>query len=137
MIRCSTEQRDHVLIDGVSKSYDGTSFVVEDLHLRVPKGEFITLLGPSGSGKTTTLMMLAGFEYPTSGRIILDGRSIESTPPEKRNIGIVASGGWVNCGGGSGSNGLPPGWSGRAYYRAIGRAAGVAAARAQTKETCA
>ncbi len=89
MIRCSTEQRDHVLIDGVSKSYDGTSFVVEDLHLRVPKGEFITLLGPSGSGKTTTLMMLAGFEYPTSGRIILDGRSIESTPPEKRNIGMV------------------------------------------------
>src|SRR5262249_55972361 len=52
-------------------------------------GEFLTLLGPSGSGKTTTLMMLAGFEVPTNGRIDLDGRPIDNVPPHKRNIGMV------------------------------------------------
>jgi putative spermidine/putrescine transport system ATP-binding protein len=62
---------------------------VERLDLDILQGEFMTLLGPSGSGKTTTLMMLAGFEKPTSGAIVLDGRHIESLPPYQRNMGVV------------------------------------------------
>jgi putative spermidine/putrescine transport system ATP-binding protein len=63
--------------------------VVRGLDLAVRRGEFLTLLGPSGSGKTTTLMMLAGFEAPSSGSIALDGRRIEHVPPHRRNIGVV------------------------------------------------
>jgi putative spermidine/putrescine transport system ATP-binding protein len=74
---------------GVSKSYDGESLVVRDLDLDIRRGEFLTLLGPSGSGKTTTLMMLSGFESPTSGRILLAGRDITLTPPYRRGIGMV------------------------------------------------
>ncbi len=74
---------------GVRKSYDGIHFVVKDLDLDVPRGEFLTMLGPSGSGKTTTLMMLGGFERPTVGQIMLDGRPVERLPPERRNIGFV------------------------------------------------
>ncbi|WP_435528765.1 ABC transporter ATP-binding protein [Mesorhizobium robiniae] len=79
----------HVGMTGISKTYDGHSFVVRDLNLDIAKGEFLTLLGPSGSGKTTTLMMLAGFEHPSGGEITLDGRPIQDKPPEKRNIGMV------------------------------------------------
>ena len=74
---------------GVAKTYDGTSFAVRDLDLDVRRGEFLTLLGPSGSGKTTTLMMLAGFEAPSAGDILLDGRSIRATPAHRRNFGMV------------------------------------------------
>jgi putative spermidine/putrescine transport system ATP-binding protein len=73
----------------LQKTYDGVNLVVRDLNLKIRRGEFLTLLGPSGSGKTTTLMMLAGFEAPTDGRIFLDGVSIESMPPHKRDIGMV------------------------------------------------
>lgn len=73
----------------VKKSYDGIQYVVKDLNLDVAKGEFLTMLGPSGSGKTTTLMMLGGFERPTLGHILLDGKPVERLPPEKRNIGFV------------------------------------------------
>jgi putative spermidine/putrescine transport system ATP-binding protein len=78
-----------IALDGIRKSYDGVSYVVRGLDLSVPRGEFLTLLGPSGSGKTTTLMMLAGFEAPTSGTIRLAGRRIDSDPPYRRNIGVV------------------------------------------------
>jgi len=78
-----------VRFDKVDKSYDGEVLVVKDLNLDVPKGEFLTMLGPSGSGKTTVLMMLAGFETPTSGEIYLDGEPISSIPPYKRGIGMV------------------------------------------------
>ncbi|MDH4560892.1 MULTISPECIES: ABC transporter ATP-binding protein [unclassified Pseudomonas] len=74
---------------GVQKSYDGETLIVKDLNLDIRKGEFLTLLGPSGSGKTTSLMMLAGFETPTSGEILLAGRSINNVPPHKRDIGMV------------------------------------------------
>ena len=74
---------------GVQKSYDGVQLVVRQLDLDIRRGEFLTLLGPSGSGKTTTLMMLAGFESPTAGEILLDGRPITRTPPHKRNFGMV------------------------------------------------
>ena len=74
---------------GVSKTYDGRTMVVRNLDLRVQQGEFFTLLGPSGSGKTTCLMMVAGFEAPTSGEILIAGRSVRSTPPRQRGIGVV------------------------------------------------
>jgi putative spermidine/putrescine transport system ATP-binding protein len=74
---------------GVRKSYDGATLVVKDLDLDIARGEFLTLLGPSGSGKTTTLMMLAGFETPTAGRIELSGRDITGLPPYQRGIGVV------------------------------------------------
>ena len=78
-----------VKFEKVDKSYDGEILVVKDLNVDVPQGEFLTLLGPSGSGKTTTLMMLAGFETPTSGEIYLEGEPISSIPPYKRGIGMV------------------------------------------------
>ncbi|WP_409190570.1 ABC transporter ATP-binding protein [Bradyrhizobium sp. RDM4] len=73
----------------VQKTYDGETLVVKNLNLDIAQGEFLTMLGPSGSGKTTTLMMLAGFQMPTQGWILLEGRAIETTPPHKRNIGMV------------------------------------------------
>ena len=79
----------YVEFEGVSKSFDGRTLVVDNLDLSVRKGEFLTLLGPSGSGKTTCLMMLAGFETPSSGAIRIDGRSVHSLPPRKRGIGMV------------------------------------------------
>ena len=73
----------------VQKTYDGEHLVVRQLDLDIHRGEFLSLLGPSGSGKTTTLMMLAGFESPTSGDILLEGRQITRTPPHKRHFGMV------------------------------------------------
>ncbi len=85
-----TAQNDaFVEFERVQKSYDGENLVVKDLNLRLPKGEFLTMLGPSGSGKTTCLMMLAGFETATHGDIRLDGRPINNIPPHKRGIGMV------------------------------------------------
>ncbi|MFO1074665.1 MAG: ABC transporter ATP-binding protein [Geminicoccaceae bacterium] len=74
---------------GVQKSYDGRSLVVKSLDLAIPRGEFLTLLGPSGSGKTTCLMMLAGFEEPSRGEILLAGRPLNHVPPYRRDIGMV------------------------------------------------
>lgn len=82
-------KEDYVQFVGVQKTYDGEALVVKNLDLNIRAGEFLTLLGPSGSGKTTTLMMLAGFEVPTYGRIFLDGKPIDHVPPHKRNIGMV------------------------------------------------
>ena len=73
----------------VEKTYDGETNVVKNLVLDIRRGEFLTLLGPSGSGKTTTLMMLAGFEDPTAGDIFLNGQSLRSVPPYRRNMGVV------------------------------------------------
>ncbi|MBL8791779.1 MAG: ABC transporter ATP-binding protein, partial [Rhizobiales bacterium] len=62
---------------------------VENVSMEVPEGEFLTFLGPSGSGKSTTLYAIAGFEQPTSGDILLKGKSILNTPSHQRNIGMV------------------------------------------------
>lgn len=78
-----------VKLIGVEKSYDGRTLAVRDLTINVAQGEFLTLLGPSGSGKTTTLNLLAGFERPTRGEILLGGRSVDRLPPYERNIGMV------------------------------------------------
>lgn len=73
----------------VQKSYDGETLVVKNLNLDIHSGEFLSLLGPSGSGKTTCLMMLAGFEFPSAGDIVLDGQNLNRVPPHKRDIGMV------------------------------------------------
>jgi putative spermidine/putrescine transport system ATP-binding protein len=73
----------------VQKTYDGEILVVKDLNLDIQAGEFVTMLGPSGSGKTTCLMMLAGFETPTEGKVMLGGRELNNVPPHKRGIGMV------------------------------------------------
>lgn len=78
-----------VRFSSVRKSYDGENLIVKDLNLDIVRGEFLTLLGPSGSGKTTTLMMLAGFETPTEGTILLGGHDVTKLPPHRRGIGVV------------------------------------------------
>lgn len=70
------------------KSYSGTS-AVKDLSLTLAQGEFVSLLGPSGCGKSTTLAMIAGFEFPDSGDLLVDGRRMNETPAGKRGVGIV------------------------------------------------
>jgi len=70
------------------KSFSGTS-AVKDLSLTLAQGEFVSLLGPSGCGKSTTLAMIAGFEYPDSGDLLVDGRRVNQTPAGKRGVGIV------------------------------------------------
>jgi spermidine/putrescine ABC transporter ATP-binding subunit len=77
-----------VTLEKLDKRFN-TVVAVDDVSLTIEPGEFITLLGPSGSGKTTTLMMIAGFEIPTAGEIYIDGTPIVTTPPHRRNIGMV------------------------------------------------
>jgi putative spermidine/putrescine transport system ATP-binding protein len=72
----------------VEKMY-GSFHAVRRLNLSIGRGEFLTFLGPSGSGKTTTLNMLAGFERPSQGVIMLNGKSVDRLPPYERNIGMV------------------------------------------------
>jgi iron(III) transport system ATP-binding protein len=62
---------------------------VDDVSIAIQKGELVTLLGPSGCGKTTTLRMIAGFEHPDAGRIVLDGRDITGVPPNQRDTAMV------------------------------------------------
>ncbi len=78
-----------VAFEHVQKSYDGENLVVKDFNLNVNRGEFLTLLGPSGSGKTTCLLMLAGFEVPSAGRLRLAGEVLDNIPPHQRDIGLV------------------------------------------------
>jgi putative spermidine/putrescine transport system ATP-binding protein len=75
-------------LSGVQKRF-GPTVAVQNFDLSTERGEFVSFLGPSGCGKTTTLRMIAGFEAPTSGTILLDGRDITRRPPNKRNIGMV------------------------------------------------
>ena len=75
-------------IKNVCKSY-GDNVIIDNLNLYINKGEFVTILGPSGCGKSTTLRMIAGFETPTSGEILLNGQDITKLPPHKRPINTV------------------------------------------------
>jgi len=72
----------------VYKVYDGKT-AVKNASLTIKRGEFVTLLGPSGCGKTTTLRMIAGFEMPTSGQVIFDGKDITNVPPHLRAVNTV------------------------------------------------
>lgn len=67
----------------------GEVTAVYNVNLDIKKGELITLLGPSGCGKTTTLRMIAGFEFPTEGQIVLDGNEINMLPPHRRDMSMV------------------------------------------------
>ncbi|MFA5481077.1 MAG: ATP-binding cassette domain-containing protein [Bacilli bacterium] len=77
-----------ISLKNVSKQFDGT-FVVDNFNLDIKRGEFVTILGPSGCGKTTTLRMIAGFENPSSGEILLNGTDISVLPPYKRPVNTV------------------------------------------------
>jgi spermidine/putrescine transport system ATP-binding protein len=67
----------------------GSVTAVDGVDLTIPEGEFFSLLGPSGCGKTTTLRMIAGFEQPTSGQVLLDGTDMSGIPPNRRNVNTV------------------------------------------------
>jgi putative spermidine/putrescine transport system ATP-binding protein len=78
----------YLSISHVTKKF-GETVVVDDFNLDIERGEFVSFLGPSGCGKTTTLRMVAGFEIPTSGRIVLGGNDITNNPPNQRNVGMI------------------------------------------------
>lgn len=75
-------------LTNISKAFGG-SVAVHDFNLDVERGEFVSFLGPSGCGKTTTLRMIAGFELPTTGNIVVNGEEITCRPPNQRNVGMV------------------------------------------------
>jgi spermidine/putrescine transport system ATP-binding protein len=75
------------IVDLVKRFAEVTA--VDGINLDVAGGEFFSLLGPSGCGKTTTLRLIAGFEQPSEGRVVLDGRDVAHTPPHKRNVNTV------------------------------------------------
>lgn len=77
-----------VILDHVSKQF-GNVKGVTDVNIRIQPGEFFTFLGPSGCGKTTTLRMIAGFYYPSEGRIVFGDQDVTNLPPNKRNTGMV------------------------------------------------
>jgi len=76
-------------LEALTKTFPRAGKVVDSIDLRIEEGEFFTLLGPSGCGKSTTLRMIAGFEEPTSGRILFDNVDVTNDPPNRRNIGFV------------------------------------------------
>src|ERR1700752_3215818 len=77
-----------VTFDNVTKRF-GDFIAVERLSLDIFEREFFALLGPSGCGKTTLLRMLAGFEHPSEGRILLDGADISAVPPHRRPVNMM------------------------------------------------
>ena len=77
-----------IQLEQLTKKF-GDVAAVDGIDLQMPAGEFFTMVGPSGCGKTTTLRMIAGFERPTSGRIVLDDIDVAQVPPHKRNVNTV------------------------------------------------
>ena len=82
-------ERGEIRVEQLVKRFGAGVLAVDGIDLFMPPGEFFTMVGPSGCGKTTTLRMIAGFEQPTSGRILLDGEDVANTPPHKRNVNTV------------------------------------------------
>ena len=77
-------------LKNITRRFDDDGYIaVKDFNLNVGRGEFVTFLGPSGCGKTTTLRMIAGFDTPTEGEILLNGKDITVLPPNKRPINTV------------------------------------------------
>ncbi|MFI8394424.1 MULTISPECIES: ABC transporter ATP-binding protein [unclassified Pseudomonas] len=90
VIKDASQQNDNPLVSlrNLNKHY-GDFAAVDNISLDIKDGEFLTFLGSSGSGKSTTLSMLAGFETPSSGEILVNGQSLVNVPPHKRDIGMV------------------------------------------------
>ena len=75
-------------LNDIRKTF-GKTIAVEDFNLQVKKGELVSFLGPSGCGKTTTLRMVAGFENPTGGKILIDGKDVTNRSPNQRDVGMI------------------------------------------------
>jgi spermidine/putrescine transport system ATP-binding protein len=84
----TTPAQGEIQLEELCKRFDDVT-AVASIDLEMPPGEFFTMVGPSGCGKTTTLRMIAGFERPTSGRILLDGVDVAQVPPHRRNVNTV------------------------------------------------
>ena len=82
------EQEHLIDLQNISKDFDGTT-VLSNINLYIRKKEFVTLLGPSGCGKTTTLRIIGGFEQPTTGTVLFEGKDITALPPYKRRVNTV------------------------------------------------
>ncbi len=82
-------EKTHLIdLESISKDFDGTT-VLDSMNLYIRKKEFVTLLGPSGCGKTTTLRIIGGFEHPTTGRVLFEGKDITHVPPYKRKVNTI------------------------------------------------
>src|SRR6187397_1589596 len=84
----ATESGPMIELERVCKKF-GEATAVDDVSIEIARGEFFSMLGPSGSGKTTTLRMIAGFEQPTAGRVLLQGRDVTGVPPFDRDVNTV------------------------------------------------
>ncbi|NLI22536.1 MAG: ABC transporter ATP-binding protein [Clostridiales bacterium] len=82
------EQEHLIDLQHICKDFDGTT-VLQDINLYIRRKEFVTLLGPSGCGKTTTLRIIGGFEYPSSGTVLFEGKDIGVLPPYKRKVNTI------------------------------------------------
>jgi spermidine/putrescine transport system ATP-binding protein len=93
MTRATAEGRIAIQLIDVSKVFgsavDKPTYAVDHMNLDIKAGEFFTFLGPSGCGKTTTLRMIAGFEAPSSGQLLLDGKDVTGVPAHMRNVNTV------------------------------------------------
>ena len=87
-LTCKESENIIELVD-LTRVFEDGMVAVDKVNLKVKKGEFVTFLGPSGCGKTTTLRMIAGFDKPTSGKILLNGQDISGLPPHKRPVNTV------------------------------------------------
>ena len=86
--RAASEKQPLIRFEAVGKRF-GPIVAVDALTLEIAQGEFFALLGPSGCGKTTLLRLLAGFETPSEGRILLDGEDIAAVPPHRRPVNMM------------------------------------------------
>ena len=77
-----------IVLDRVSRTF-GDVCAVDDVSLAIGEGEFFSMLGPSGCGKTTTLRLIAGFEEPDAGRVLLAGEDVTLVPPQRRHVNMV------------------------------------------------
>src|SRR6516225_2700821 len=79
----------NIELAGIGKSYDGVTYAVEGVNLKIPNGAYCCFLGPSGCGKTTILRMIAGHEDPTHGEIVIGGEDVVGLPPIRRRTAMM------------------------------------------------